>query len=244
VTLNLDPHQVTQAETQKAAADGAVTARLPETYQWLLVPEQSSPTQAAVEWQSVRLSGQDALAVRASKKLRSDEHLVAGFAPTRLRMELDRVPLWRGDHVAIRQLVEDFARYLYLPRLKEPAVLLEAIRDGLRLLMWNQDSFAYAESFDEAAGRYRGLRCGEFEDSGLLVRPEVALKQHQAETAQPPRHPDDRAKPPDDGHPPNDRIKPPTPVASRNPARGQMDIRRMGLRGFIASMFQKIRLSP
>jgi hypothetical protein len=37
--LNLDPHQVRQAETQKQAADGAVTARLPEAYQWLLVPE-------------------------------------------------------------------------------------------------------------------------------------------------------------------------------------------------------------
>ena len=42
-TLNLDPHQVKQAETQKAAADGAVTARLPETYQWLLVPVQATP---------------------------------------------------------------------------------------------------------------------------------------------------------------------------------------------------------
>ena len=53
--------------------------------------------------------------MRASKKLRSDELLLTGFAATRLRMELDRVPLWRGDHVAIKQLVEDFARYLYLP---------------------------------------------------------------------------------------------------------------------------------
>ena len=41
-TLNLDPHQARQAETQKQAADGAVTARLPETYQWLLVPEQAN----------------------------------------------------------------------------------------------------------------------------------------------------------------------------------------------------------
>jgi hypothetical protein len=164
VTLNLDPHQMKQAETQKAAADGAVTARLPETYQWLLVPVQSSP-QAAIEWQSVRLSGQDALAVRASKKLRSDEHLVAGFAATRLRMELDRVPLWRGDHVAIKQLVEDFARYLYLPRLKEPGVLLEAIRDGLRLLTWSQDSFAYAEKFRRRSGtlpRSALRRIGEY----------------------------------------------------------------------------------
>ena len=70
--LNLDPHQVRQAETQKQAADGAVTARLPETYQWLLVPEQANP-QAPITWQAIRLSGGDALAVRASKKLRSDE---------------------------------------------------------------------------------------------------------------------------------------------------------------------------
>ena len=28
------------------------------------------------------------------------------------RLELDRVPLWRGDHVALRQVAEDFARYL------------------------------------------------------------------------------------------------------------------------------------
>lgn len=45
----------------------------------------------------MRLSGQDALAVRVSKKLKSDELLITGFAPTRLRMELDRVPLWRTD---------------------------------------------------------------------------------------------------------------------------------------------------
>ena len=55
--LNLDPHQVRQAETQKKAADGAVTARLPETYQWLLVPEQTTP-QAPVAWQAIRLIGQ------------------------------------------------------------------------------------------------------------------------------------------------------------------------------------------
>jgi len=183
--LDLSPHQVKQAETQKTSADGAVTARLPEAYQWLLVPVQSSP-QAAVEWQSFQLSGQDALAVRASKKLRTDELLVTSLAGTRLRMELDRVPLWRGDHVAIKQLVEDFARYLYLPRLKEPAVLVDAIRDGLGLLTWPQDSFAYANSFDETAGRYRGLRCGQQvpiseSDSGLLVRPEIARKQQEAE---------------------------------------------------------------
>src|SRR5207247_11464933 len=96
----LSGHQVRQAEEQRKNADDAVTARLPEAYQWLLVPVQTSP-QEPVKWESFRLSGQDPLAVRASKKLRNDELLVIGLAGTRLRMELDRVPLWRGDHVPI-----------------------------------------------------------------------------------------------------------------------------------------------
>ena len=180
--LDLSPHQVRQAEAQKGGADSAVDARIPEAYQWLLVPVQPTP-QSAIEWQVSRLSGQDGLAVRASKKLKSDELLITGFAGTRLRMELDRIPLWRGNHVAIKQLVEDFARYIYLPRLKDPSVLLGAIRDGLALLLWRNESFGYADSFDEAAGRYLGLRGGQsvfLVDSdapGLLVKPDVACKQ-------------------------------------------------------------------
>ncbi len=186
VELNLDPQQVKQAETQRSAADATVTARLPETYQWLLVPVQPTP-QAPLTWDPLRLSGQDALAVRASKKLRNDELLVTALAGTRLRLELDRVPLWRGDHVAVKQLAEDFARYAYLPRLRDPAVLVGAVRDGLTLLLWNHESFAYADSFDEAAGRYLGLRCGKDvalapdNPTGLLVRPEIAQRQREGD---------------------------------------------------------------
>lgn len=184
--LNLDPQQVTQAETQRTAADSAVTARLPETYQWLLVPVQASP-QSAVEWQAMRLSGQDALAVRASKKLKNDELLITAFAATRLRMEMDRIPLWRGNHVAIKQLAEDFASFVYLPRLKDSSVLVGAISGGLPLMLWMQDSFAFADSYDESAGRYRGLRCGVEvhiaggETQGLLVKPDVACRQMDEE---------------------------------------------------------------
>ena len=186
--LNLDPHQVRQAEAQLKSEDGAVVGRLPEAYQWLLVPVQSTP-QAAVEWQALRLTGQDPLAVRASKKLRSEELLVPALAGTRLRMELDRVPLWRGNHVEIRQLADHFARYLYLPRLAGPEVLIAAIQDGLGLLLWTDESFAYADSFDEATSRYRGLRYGrevpllDPASDGLLVKPEVAIAQQNAEPA-------------------------------------------------------------
>ena len=154
-SLDLPPHQVRQAESQKTAADSAVGARIGETYQWLLVPIQPRP-QANVEWQAIRLAGQGPLAERAGRRMRNDELLVTTFAGTRLRMELDRIPLWRGDHVEVRQLVDDFARYSYLPRLKDPSVLLEAIRNGLALMTWEQDSFAYADGYDDSGGKIQG----------------------------------------------------------------------------------------
>ena len=184
--LNLDPHQVRQAETQIKSADGAVVARLPEAYQWLLVPTQPNPG-APVKWEAYRLTGQDVLAVRAGKKLRSEELFIPSMAGTRLRMELDRVPLWRGDHVAVRQLAEDFARYLYLPRLRDSSVLDTAIQDGLSLLSWKRETFAYADGFDEVSGRYRALRAGKqvsgvlSQLDGLLVKPDVAQAQFDAQ---------------------------------------------------------------
>jgi hypothetical protein len=68
--------------------------------------------------------------------------------------------------------------------------LLDAIRAGLSLLTWEQDAFAYAESFDETAARYRGLRHSTHagitrDDASLLVKPEAARKQIEQETAPP-----------------------------------------------------------
>jgi predicted AAA+ superfamily ATPase len=186
--LNLTPFQVRSAEAQLASVNGAVVARLPEAYQWVVAPVQVNP-QAAVEWQALRLpSGADGLAARASKKLKSEELLVTSLAGTRLRMELDRVPLWRNDDVPVRQLEEDFAKYMYLPRVADPAVIRGAVSNGLALLTWEADAFAYADSRDDVAGRYRGLRGGTSihlaeHDPGLVVRPEVARRQIDEDSA-------------------------------------------------------------
>lgn len=101
--LNLDAFQRSQAEQKVREADETVMHRIPEAYCWLLVPGQSGPT-GPVEWEQLRVQGQDALAVRASRKLKGDELLLTEMAPVRLRLELDRVPLWQGDHVGVRQL--------------------------------------------------------------------------------------------------------------------------------------------
>ncbi|QQR73412.1 MAG: DUF499 domain-containing protein [Holophagales bacterium] len=184
--LNLDPHQAKQAETQRGNAESTVISRLPEAYQWLLVPAQGSP-QEEPKWETYRLAGQEPLAARVSKKLRNDELMVTTLAGTLLRMQLDRVPLWRGaDHVSVRQLVEDFASYLYLPRLSGPEVLRRAVADGVALLTWARETFAYADSYDSTGARYAGLRAGERVlvsegPAALVVKAEVARAQLDAE---------------------------------------------------------------
>ena len=220
--LNLAPQQAKQAQNQKDAADKAVDARLPETYQWLLAPTQGS-AQEPMKWEAKRLSGTDSLAARASKKLKSEESLLGGMAGTRLRMELDKVPLWRGDHVLISQLVDDFGRYTYLPRLAGPAILYQAVQDGLKLMTWAQDSFAYADSFDEAAGRYRGLRGGELVDiserhaAGLLVKPDVATRQLKADAEAAGREKPPMPEPPGGGDHPEGRGRGGQEVEKRPP---------------------------
>jgi hypothetical protein len=162
----------------------AVKQRVGEAYQWLLVPS-AAPAEPAVSWEVTRAGGSDPLAVRASRKLRSEEALIAGYSGARLRMDLDRVPLWREDHLALRDLWAYYAQYLYLPRLRDVGVLLEAVADGVGRLDWAQDGFAFAESWDESAGRYAGLRGGEqialADPRGLVVKPEGATAQLERE---------------------------------------------------------------
>ena len=179
-----------QAQTQHTSADSTVTARLPETYQWALAATQKDPG-SSIEWQASRLSGSDHLAARASKKLRADELLITNLGGTLARRALDKVPLWRGEHVSVRTLVEGFAQQLYLPRLVGPAVLAEALRTGVAALTWRAETFAYAETFDETTGRYPGLRGGEqvaiaTDDPGLIVKPGTAGQQLDTDTPQPP----------------------------------------------------------
>ena len=66
-TLNLDAFQTKQTQTKRQDADETIRQRIPETYQWLLVPEQTA-TDAPLTWREIRLQGEGALAVRAARE--------------------------------------------------------------------------------------------------------------------------------------------------------------------------------
>jgi hypothetical protein len=236
VTQNLDQFQSRQAETKKKGADEAVDLRITEAYQWLLVPGQPEP-KGEVTWSDLKLQGQDSLATRAAKKLKNEETLITQMGGVRLRTELDRIPLWTGNHVSIKQLCEYMARYLYLPRLRSEDVLLEAIREGVASLTWQTETFAYAEGWDEQRQCYQGLRAGHpvrviFDERSVLVKPEAAeaqiAKDHKKD--QPPHDPTDPQ--PDTTLPEKpakkDDVTPPPKVARRFHGSVAVDPQRLG----------------
>jgi hypothetical protein len=177
--LNLDGVQRRQAEDRMGQSDETATAMLRDTYRWLLVPGQriDDPT---VAWQEVRVPpGEDGLAARAGRRLRDDELLITEMAGTRLRLELDKVPLWDGDRINTKLLWELLTQYLYLPRLRDSSVLADAIRDGVARTTWATEAFGYADGWKEKEQSYVGLVGGQqtsviIDTSTVLVKPEVA----------------------------------------------------------------------
>jgi hypothetical protein len=167
-----------------------VTLRLAETYQWVLVPTQPEPT-GRPGWDAVRVDGQGSLAARASRKLINEAYLYTTFAPALLRLQLDGIlgSLWESGHVSVNRIWDTFGRYLYLPRLRDITVLLDTVSQGPASITWQQDGFATAEGWDEAAGRYLGLTVGEHvvgaSGTTLIVMPIVAAIQLEAEAGQP-----------------------------------------------------------
>ena len=203
--------------------------RIPETYIWLLIPEQPDP-QGMATWTEIRLQSQgpaqEALAVRAAKKLRNEGLLVTQMAGTRLRMELDRIPLWRGDHVSIKQLADGFARYLYLPRLRSTDVLVGAIEQGVGQLTWESETFAYADSWDATRQAYRGLQAGQsvravLDAESVLVKPAAARRHLDATQPAPAVEPGLPLPPPDPTQPPTNGpvVQPPSPKTYHYPER-------------------------
>jgi hypothetical protein len=166
-----------------------VNQRIPETYQWLLVPSQDKDAPDVV-WQESKVGGQGTLAERASRKMVNDGTLAAQYAGVLLRMELDRVPLWPEGQgfVSLKRVWEYFGQYLYLPRLEDNQVFLEAVRQGVGSLSWQAETFAYAQAVD-ADGRFLDLFAGHADtsimlsDESVLVRPDAALAQMEADEA-------------------------------------------------------------
>jgi hypothetical protein len=135
-----------------------------------------------------KVEGQsDSLADRVSRRLGNDGDLSTRQAAATIRLAIGKVPqIWKGGHVALGTLWELYTQYPYMPRLRDRQVLDEGI-DELPVI-WQIDAFALASGYDETAERYIDLWTPEDKtpaplatNSLLLVRPDVAVRQRNAE---------------------------------------------------------------
>lgn len=187
--LNLDEHQRREAAEGEKDSDKIVQLRLNEAYRWLLIPTQhvTNGSVGALEWDITQATGNgDSIVGRASRRLRAGEHLITKWSPALLKMELDRW-FWKDqDHVSVKKVWDALCAYCYLPRLRDQAVFVEAIQDGIA----TGDYFGYATSIS-SEGRYEGLKIGTrasaiyVDAASLLVKPDVARAQLEAERPQP-----------------------------------------------------------
>lgn len=182
--LNLDHQQSKQVEEAVKREGETVDEQLQETYSWLIVPLQPERNQPVTLSQE-RLSGKNPFLERAARKLKSNEWIIHGLSPDNLLMELEPLNIWDNEpHLSVKKLWEWLTNYCYLPRLADQSVLEATIQDGVSRLM---PAFAYATGLDED-GKYTGLTLGRsftlyFEDKALIVQPEVAQAQLDAERA-------------------------------------------------------------
>jgi predicted AAA+ superfamily ATPase len=192
--LELPPQQAAQARKRLKDADETVNLRISASYQWLLVPVQTTSSPLRIDELKADTS-KDRLAERASDRLKNADMLRAVQGAENIRLDLDQYlsSVWSAadapGHVTVGKLWEYYCQYPYLPRLTERAVLERGIHAVFGLLTWEAQGFAVATGYDAVTGRYSGLALPhedtvpQLSDSTLLVRPDLARAQRETERA-------------------------------------------------------------
>ena len=179
--LNLTQSDSALAESKLKEATDTLKSRLKEAWCYLLYPVQES-AQSDVEWTTAKVPSQDGLLARASKKLVSDQGIWPELGPDNLNRQLEKY-IWNGkSHLQLKDLWEYLNRYVYLPRIKNQAVLKKTVQSAVSGML--PGPFAYAERWDETEDSYKGLAVSGapsvhvvIDDQSIIVAPEVADKQ-------------------------------------------------------------------
>ncbi|NOE33880.1 DUF499 domain-containing protein [Ruegeria sp. HKCCD7318] len=187
--LDLKTSDIALAKDKARDARQTVQTRLKETWSYLLYPYQDT-AQSDVEFTSARVSAQDGVLARVSKKLASDGALLPEIGPDNLNRNLEKY-IWQGKpHLNLKDLWEYLNRYTYLPRLKNRETLTKAVQAAISGML--PGPFAYAERFDSQASAYAGLSIENaanplvtIDSESIIIRPEVAEAHRPAVASEP-----------------------------------------------------------
>ena len=164
-------------------AEREMRAALTKAYRWVMAPVQDDPQNAEEyrmsDWQTNAVATGE-ITTEAFSKCVEEEALVEEISPSALASVLERY-VWKEkgsdpvDHVGIDALWDMMTSYVYMPRLRNKAVLMRCVERGVA-----GAAFGYADAYDD--GKYTGLRFGDLADGalriqergGLLVNPNMA----------------------------------------------------------------------
>jgi hypothetical protein len=222
--LNLTVNQENQAAAKVDDAVRTIAARIPETWCHLLVPYQSEPGPNGASWDEKRHSGgKGSLAERAAEKCIQEDLLANQLGARAIRDKLNAF-LWKErPHVEMRELVDWCRKYLYLPRIANDQVILDALVNPSAALT-GETTFHLADRFDTSSGRYLGLRPQQASSNqlpslnSLVVKDEIAQAQvpEAATTPRtPPRETNTQPVRPDQPRITDTPIAPPVPTPAK-----------------------------
>jgi hypothetical protein len=181
--LNIDLLQKKQAEKEFESAKEVLPRAARECYRWLLCPAQETPTQSKPSVEAFPLNTAGGPVGRELERVAVENELViTTWSPIHLRAKLKEL-YWKDGQPAVLASTfwEDTLRYLYLPRLKNHDVLLQAIQAGAA----SQDFFGSA--YGQTSGKYEGFQYGsgfiQIDDTLLLIEPSAAKLYHEAQAA-------------------------------------------------------------
>jgi predicted AAA+ superfamily ATPase len=181
-SLNLDQHNVKVAEARVTQSKQTVADAIREAYRWILVPTQE-PGSATIELEPILMNGDGTLAARVTKKADSGEFVVRSYSPSLLRMQINRLDLWKDKaYVPVDTVAGYFTQYVYMPKVTQPKIVIDTIWHLDDVISIELDSFAYADAHED--GRFVGLtmtKPSAVRQGGLLVDPKVALEQIEAD---------------------------------------------------------------
>ena len=173
LALDLTAHQKRQAESKVNETSQQVDSLIAETFTQVLTPSQE-PGTATIKWQTTKATAAGDIGARVSKKLATEEKLIATYGGVRVKMDIDRYALWSDRHdISVGGLWSTYARFPHMPRVASFRTLAAAISDGTSNMNWSSETFAYAEAHDGST--WVGVRTGEHVSptvSGLIIHPD------------------------------------------------------------------------
>ena len=178
---NLTQAQTQDADEQAKRSEGALSLSVRSAWVHILVPagpdrERTDGTTGVSHiMQFSRLMNRNAAKAVPQAvwdKAVSDGTVVDRLGPQNLLRNLE--PVWATErpHITIEEVREWFASYVYLPRIRDDAVLEESLQGLIEDIA---EPYAYAAAFDEEGGTYAGVIDGKTQlpgglGDGLLVR--------------------------------------------------------------------------